>query len=105
MAQNTPTEHCPHCRYKAIPRDAEKVRLLQNRLKRITGQLAGISRMLEENRYCGDILLQVAAVENALQSFGYTLLQDHLESCVIEEVHSGNPAIMEEVIDLIKKLK
>ncbi|MBQ2771050.1 MAG: metal-sensing transcriptional repressor [Clostridia bacterium] len=105
MAQNTPTEHCPHCRYKSSPRDPEILRQLNNRLKRINGQLAGISRMLEENRYCGDILLQVAAVENALQGFGYTLLQDHLETCVTEEVKNGNPQVMGEAMDLIKKLK
>ena len=99
------TETCPRCRYKNTPREPEQVRLLQNRLKRIIGQLSGISRMLEENRYCGDILLQVAAVENALQSFGYTLLKDHLESCVTEEVKKGNPAVMDEVMDLMKKLK
>ena len=68
MAQNTPTEHCPHCRYKSSPRDPETLRHLNNRLKRINGQLAGISRMLEEIRYCGDILLPVAAGESALQT-------------------------------------
>ena len=46
-----------------------------------------------------------AAVESALQNFGYIVLQDHMESCVTEEVRSGNTAIMEETIDLIKKLK
>ena len=69
------------------------------------GQLNGISRMLEENRYCGDILTQVAAVESALQSFGYIVLKEHLETCVVEEVENGNDKIMEEVIELVKKLK
>lgn len=93
------------CHLKHTPRSAEQQKLLQNRLSRMTGQLNGISRMLEENRYCGDILTQVAAVESALQSFGYIILQEHLETCVVEEVQSGNAQIMEEVIDLVKKLK
>ncbi len=64
-----------------------------------------ISRMLEENRYCGDILTQVAAVESALQSFGYLILQEHMETCVVEEIRSGNTQIVEEVTELVKKLK
>ena len=69
------------------------------------GQLNGISRMLEENRYCGDILIQISAVERALQGFGYIVLQSHLESCVTEEVRKGNPEIMAETMELVKKLK
>ena len=69
------------------------------------GQLGGISKMLDENRYCGDILMQVAAVESALQAFGYMVLQDHLETCVVEEVQKGNTQIVDEAMELIKKLK
>jgi DNA-binding FrmR family transcriptional regulator len=61
--------------------------------------------MLDENRYCGDILNQVAAVESALQAFGYLILQEHMETCVVEEVKKGNIAIMEEAVELVKKLK
>ena len=62
---------CCHCHQKATPRSEKEKKQLQNRLSRMAGQLNGISRMLEENRYCGDILTQVAAVESALQAFGY----------------------------------
>ena len=97
---------CSACeRHKKAPRSEEQIRQMKNRLARMVGQLNGISRMLEENRYCGDILIQIAAVESALQNFGYIVLQDHMESCVTEEIRSGNTAIMEETIDLIKKLK
>lgn len=90
---------------KHMPRSIEQQKLLQNRLSRMIGQLNGISRMLEENRYCGDVLTQVAAVESALQSFGYIILQEHLESCVTEGIRQGNENMMGEVIDLVKKLK
>ena len=93
------------CHLKHIPRSEEQQKSLQNRLNRMVGQLNGISRMLSENRYCGDILTQVAAVESALQSFGYIILQEHLETCVAEEVQKGNTEIMGEVMDLVKKLK
>ena len=69
------------------------------------GQLCGISKMLEENRYCGDILMQVAAVESALQAFGHVVLREHLQTCVVEQIQKGNTAIVDEAVDLIKKLK
>lgn len=58
--------------------------------------------MLDDNRYCGDILTQIAAVESALQSFGYIILQDHMETCVVEEIKNGNLQIVDEAVDLIK---
>lgn len=92
------------CKHKSTPRSEERVKQLQNRLNRIIGQMNGISKMLEDNRYCGDILTQVAAVESALQSFGYVVLREHLDSCVVEEIQQGNTEIMDETIELIKKL-
>ena len=94
---------CPHL--KATPRSEKELRQLQNRLKRMIGQLNGIRKMLDDNRYCGDILIQVAAVESALQSFGYLVLQDHLQTCVVEEIQKGNTQIVDEAVELIKKLK
>ena len=76
-----------------------------NRLNRVIGQLGGIKKMVEEDRYCGDILMQVAAVESALQALGYVMLQDHMETCVVEEIQNGNTAIVDEAIELVKKLK
>ena len=96
---------CPMCRHKALPRSEESVRKLQNRLNRMIGQLGGIKTMLDDNRYCGDILVQVAAVESALQNFGYIILQEHMESCVSEEIRAGNEDIIAETVELMKKLK
>lgn len=101
----TEENRCNCCHTKHIPRSEGQQKQLQNRLSRMIGQLNGISRMLEENRYCGDILTQVAAVESALQSFGYIVLKEHMETCVVEEVKNGNEQIMEEAIELVKKLK
>ena len=93
------------CHQKHTPRDEAAVRQLRNRLNRMAGQLNGIGRMLDENRYCGDILIQIAAVERALQNFGYVILKEHMESCVVEEIRGGNLAIMDEAVELMKKLK
>ena len=105
---NTENISAPCCaceRYKKTPRDESSLRSMKNRLNRIAGQLNGISKMLDDGRYCGDILTQVSAVESALQAFGYMVLKNHLETCVTEEVRSGNDGIMDETLELIKKLK
>ncbi len=103
LQQDSVSSQC--CRHKHTPRDAQAVKQLQNRLNRMIGQLNGIKNMLDDNRYCGDVLTQVAAVESALQSFGYIILQNHLETCVVEEIKNDNTQILEEVVELMKKLK
>ena len=99
-------ESCPNChRQKRTPRDEAELKRLKNRLSRICGQLNGIGRMLDENRYCGDILIQVAAAENALQAFGYAILQEHMGTCMAEDIAAGRLGTIDEVLELIKKLK
>lgn len=93
------------CHQKETPRQEREIQQLKNRLSRMVGQLNGIGRMLDENRYCGDILTQVAAVESALQSFGYLILQEHMETCVVEEIGKGNLDVIGEAVELVKKLK
>ena len=93
------------CRAKTTPREEKELKQLKNRLNRMIGQLNGIGKMLDENRYCGEVLTQVAAVESALQSFGYQLLQEHMETCMVEEIGRGNLEVIEEAVELIKKLK
>lgn len=93
------------CHMKSTPRSEAVSRQLQNRLNRIIGQLNGIKKMLDEGRYCGDILIQVAASEKALETFGQILLKDHMETCVVEEIKKGNLQVVDEAIDLIHRLK
>ena len=92
------------CHLKATPRKEETVRLLKNRLNRMNGQLNGIARMLDENRYCGDVLVQVSAVESAVRAFGYLVLEDHMNTCVAEKIRAGDENIVSETVELIKKL-
>lgn len=92
-------------KHKTTPRQEKELKQLRNRLNRMIGQLNGIGKMLEENRYCGDILTQIAAVESALSAFGYEVLKEHMETCVVEEIGKGNTQILEEVLILMKKLR
>lgn len=80
---------------------------LEGRLKRIAGQVAGIQRMLDEDRYCVDILLQIAAVRAALEQTGKLLLGSHVETCVRDAVESGTPrerkAKLEELLEVLAR--
>ena len=109
MSEDSPdsqgTQKACCCHHKVTPRSVQMQEDLQKRLNRVIGQLNGVKAMIDDNRYCGDILIQVAAVESALQSFGYLVLQDHLETCVVEEIQKGNTQIVDEAVELIKKLK
>ncbi|MBR2370706.1 MAG: metal-sensing transcriptional repressor [Clostridia bacterium] len=93
-----------NCCHKKTPRSYESAKKLENRINRIIGQLTGIKRMLDENRYCGDILIQISAVESALKNLGYLILDEHLKTCVTEKILDGDEAIMNETLELIKKL-
>ena len=69
------------------------------RLKKVAGQVDGIRRMVEEDRYCVDILHQVAAVEGALDRVGHLLLASHVETCVASAIESGNPKERKQKLD------
>lgn len=92
------------CRIKSVPRTEEEQKALQNRVNRIIGQMNGVKNMIDDNRYCGDILIQISAIESALKSLGYVVMQNHLETCVTEQIKSGNDEIMQEVMELFKRL-
>lgn len=97
---------CPCCAKKRhTPRSEEEKKKLVNRVSRIEGQLKGIAKMIEEDRYCGDILIQLSAAEKALESFGYTILNAHLESCVKDDILAGKDEVIGETMELIKRLK
>jgi len=64
---------------------------LVKRLHRIEGQVRGIERMVEDDRYCIDILTQVAAVNTALESLAFKVLDDHVNHCVTDALSSGDP--------------
>jgi CsoR family transcriptional regulator, copper-sensing transcriptional repressor len=83
------TEQAPHG-YMA-DKDA-----LVRRLHRIEGQVRGIERMVEEDRYCVDVLTQISAVTTALESVAFVILDDHVNHCVAGALASGDPAAAEE---------
>ena len=91
------------CRHKQTPREDELQKDLQKRLNRAIGQLNGVKAMIDDNRYCGDVLTQLSAVESAVHSISEKVLKNHLETCVVEQIQQGNTEVIDEVTYLIRK--
>jgi len=77
---------------------------ITSRLSRIEGQIRGLKRMVEEDRYCGDILDQIHSVQQALKSVGRAVTRTHLETCVTDALRSGDEAAAKESYDEIMGL-
>ena len=92
------------CCNRTKQRSEKEVKDLIKRLNRIEGQIRGIKNMVEEERYCVDILNQVSAVQAALNSFSKELLASHIYSCVVEDIQAGKMEAVDELCETIKKL-
>lgn len=92
------------CNKKTVRNEQEK-KELQTRLNRIIGQLGGISRMVEEDRYCDDILIQLSAVNQSVKSLANYVLEKHMYSCVVTDIEKGNLEVIEEVVQLFKRFQ
>jgi DNA-binding FrmR family transcriptional regulator len=85
----------------------EKRKEVMDRLKRIEGQVRGLQRMVEDDRYCGDVLTQIASAQKALQGVGKLITRNHLETCVTDALRSGDEEAArrtyDEIMDLLFK--
>lgn len=85
-------------------RSEEELKKLSNRLCRIEGQVRGLREMLQKDVYCTDILIQVSAVNAALNSFSKELLSEHLRTCVTERIRQGDDQVIDELVSVLQKL-
>ena len=92
------------CCTRKKERPEEEKKLVENRLNRIEGQVKGIKNMLQNDTYCPEILVQVSAVNAALNAFNRELLSEHLHSCVVTDIQNGNAEAVDEFTVLLKKL-
>ncbi len=89
---------------KTKERSEKEYKDMINRLSRIEGQIRGIKGMVEKNVYCTDILVQVAAVNAALNSFNRVLLANHIKTCVTRDIKDGKEETVDELVNTLKKL-
>lgn len=85
-------------------RSEEEKKKLMNRLKRIEGQIRGIEGMVEKDAYCPDILVQVSAVNAALNSFNKELLAKHIKTCVVDDIKEGHDETIDELVKVLQKV-
>ena len=83
--------------------DEDKAKVIA-RLRRIEGQVRGIKGMLEKDAYCPEILVQVSAVNAALNSFNKVLLANHIRTCVAEDIREGKDETIDELVKVLQKL-
>ena len=95
---------CPGCCNKRMERSEKEYKDLMNRLSRIEGQVRGVRRMVEEGAYCPDILIQVSAVNAALNSFNKVLLANHIRTCVADDIRDGKDETIDELVTTLQKL-
>lgn len=88
---------------KTTKRNEETKKQLTNRLNRIEGQIRGIKKMIEEDRYCNDVLIQLSAVESSVKSLSNQVLENHLLTCILNEIEKGNLEVIDELISLFKR--
>lgn len=87
---------------KAVGVDADRKERNLVRLRRIEGQVRGLQRMVEEDRYCADILTQISSVHEALRAVGRELYRNHLEHCATEAIRSGEEEAEEMYDELVE---
>lgn len=92
------------CCVKTKERSDKEYKDLMNRLSRIEGQIRGIRGMLEKDAYCTDILMQVSAVNSALNSFNKVLLANHIKTCVTRDILDGKEETVDELVTTLQRL-
>lgn len=89
---------------KKTERAEKDKKKLVNRLSRIEGQIRGIKKMIENDAYCNDVLIQSAAVDAAINAFNRELLSNHIHSCVVRDIREGKDEVVDELMVTLQKL-
>ena len=96
---------CQHClKHKHRDKDGAAYKRMMTRLKRIEGQVRGIEKMVEDDRYCVDILTQVSAIQSALTAFPKELLSQHIRTCVVDDIRAGHDEVVDELVATLQKV-
>lgn len=92
------------CCHRTKERTPKEYKDLIHRLNRIEGQVRGIKKMVEKDAYCPDILIQVSAINAALNSFNKVLLANHIRTCVADDIRDGKDETIDELVMTLQKL-
>ncbi len=98
------TKTCKVCDVRKAHHGEGTKRSLINRLNRVEGQVRGIKKMIEEDVYCDDILNQITSIRSALIGVGNRLLEEHIRTCVKDQLAEGKDAVIEELTATIRRM-
>ncbi|MBO5138162.1 MAG: metal-sensing transcriptional repressor [Bacilli bacterium] len=88
---------------KKTHRSEKEKKTINNRLNRIEGQIKGIMKMINEDRYCNDILIQLSALDNSIKSLSNFILENHLYSCISRDLENGKLETFDEIVSLFRR--
>jgi len=91
------------CCKRKTKRSEDEKKIIINRVNRISGQLNAISKMVKNDEYCNDILIQLSAIENSVKSLSNHILENHIYTCVSDDLEKGNLGIIDELVSLFKR--
>ena len=91
------------CRKKM--RDVEEKKNLITRMNRLIGQMNGVKKMIEDDRYCDDILIQLSAIDKSIKGLANVMIDNHMHTCVIKNIEAGNYNVIDEIVDLFKRFQ
>lgn len=91
------------CHKRKTVRSEDEKKIITNRINRISGQLIAINKMVQNDEYCNDILIQLSAIENSVKSLSNHILENHIYSCVVDDLEKGNMDVIDELVRLFKK--
>lgn len=95
--------NCQECTH-STHRTKEEKAYLETRLKTIEGQVRGVAKMIEEDKYCNDVLVQLLAINKSLRSISNDILKNHLSTCVVNKIKDGDTTVVDEVMKLVSRL-
>lgn len=95
--------NCEKC--KTRPRTAAEKAKLIGRLNRIGGQITGVKNMIETDRYCDDVLIQLSAVDKAVKSLASIILEEHMRTCIVDKLLQGETQVVDEIVDLFRRFQ
>lgn len=97
-------EKCCKCQ-KSTHRSEDEKKNITKRLNILEGQIRGVKQMIDEDRYCDDVLTQLSAITKSIESLENVILHSHIENCIAREIIAGNAEIIDELMDLFRRLR
>ena len=93
------------CSTRTKIRTPEEKHALDTRINRIIGQLNGVKNMINEDRYCDDVLIQLSAIDKSVKSLANVILDAHMRTCIVENIKADRLDVIDEIVDLFKRFQ